>query len=168
MPVINKFYNLFHGYFRNKFPKCYCFCAAKKSFLKFFVAGSLAGLTDLIFLFLFHGVFDLDIVLATSLAFLISFAVSFSLQRQWTFRNHDEKKVPKQLVLYFLNAFLSLNINGLGMHLLVNGWSVTYLLAQIIVNLALGGLNFVIYKTIVFRNDNEQEDETNCEQEQTA
>lgn len=168
MPVINKFYTLFHQYFRSKLPKCYCFCVRKKSYLKFFVAGSLAGLTDLIFLFLFHGVFKFDIVLATSLAFLISFGVSFTLQRRWTFRNHDEKKVPKQLVLYFLNAFLSLNINGFGMHLLVNSWLVTYLLAQIIVNLCLGGLNFVIYKTIVFRDDNDQEDETNCEQEALA
>lgn len=163
MPVINKFYALFHYRFQNSCPKAYCYCSAKKHIFKFFAAGSLAGLTDLVFLFLFHGVWEMNIVLATSIAFLLSFVVSFSLQKRWTFRDTDEKKVPKQLVLYLLNAFLSLNINGIGMHFLVNENRTPYLLAQIIVNLALGGLNFVIYKTIIFRN--EQEDEINCEQE---
>lgn len=163
MPVINKFYALFHSRFRSTCPKAYCYCSAKKHIFKFFVSGSLAGLTDLIFLFVFHGILAIDIVLATSMAFLLSFIVSFSLQKRWTFRDTDEKKVPKQLVLYILNAFLSLNINGIGMHFLVNENGTPYLLAQLIVNLALGSLNFIIYKTIIFRN--EQEDEINCEQE---
>lgn len=163
MPVVNRFYNLIHGNFKNHFPKLYCYCEGRKSFFKFFLAGSLASTTDLIFLFLFYGVFDLNIVLATSLAFLLSFIVSFSLQRHWAFRNHDDKGIPKQLVLYLLNAFLSLNINGVGMHFLVNELHVPYLLAQIMVNLSLGGVNYIVYKSIIFRN--EQDDETNCKQE---
>jgi putative flippase GtrA len=87
------------------------------------------------------------------------------LQRHWAFRNHDDKGIPKQLVLYLLNAFLSLNINGVGMHFLVNELHVPYLLAQIMVNLGLGGINYIVYKSIIFRN--EQDDETNCKQEQT-
>lgn len=160
MSLVNKFYNLIHGKFRAQWPQLYCYCEGRKSFLKFFLAGTLASLTDLVFLFLFHGLFGLTIVLATSLAFLISFAVSFSLQKRWTFHNHDKGRIPKQLVLYFLNAFLSLNMNGASMHWLVTGSHVPYLLAQIMVNLALGSLNFIIYKSIVFRN--EQEDEINC------
>ena len=161
MPVVSKLYNLIHGNFKTRLPKLYCYCEGRKSFLKFFMAGSLAGATDLFFLFLFYGVFDLNIVLATSLAFLISFAVSFYLQKHWTFKNNDEHKTSKQVILYFLNAFLSLNINVVCMHFLVNEVHAPYLLAQFVVNLCLGGLNFLIYKTIVFRN--EQEDEINCE-----
>lgn len=163
MPVVSKFYNLIHGNFKTRLPKLYCYCEGRKSFLKFFMAGSLAGTTDLIFLFLFYGVFDLNIVLATSLAFLMSFAVSFYLQKHWTFKNNDERKTPKQVILYFLNAFLSLNINAVCMHFLVNELHVPYLLAQIMVNLGLGGVNYIVYKSIIFRN--EQEDEINCEQE---
>jgi len=161
MPLVNRLYNLVHGNFKNSWPKLYAFCEKRKSFFKFFATGMLAGATDLIFLFLFYGLLDLNIVLATSLAFLFSFAVSFSFQKRWAFRDNNEKKVPKQLVLYFLNAFLSLNINGASMHFMVNEMHVCYLLAQIIVNLVLGGLNFLIYKSIIFRN--EKEDETNSE-----
>ncbi len=161
MPIILKLYNIIHGRFQNKFPKLYCFCAPKKSIIKFLIAGSIAGSTDLILLFIFHGVIGWHIVPSTSLAFLFSFLISFYLQKKWTFKENYTKKGSKQFILYFLNAFLSLNINGLAMHLLVNEWNILYLLAQIIVNLVLGSLNYIIYKTIIFRND--QEDEINCE-----
>jgi putative flippase GtrA len=144
-----------------KFPKIYCRCAKHSSFAKFFVAGGIASATDLLFLFLFHGLFNLGIVLSTSVAFLLSFLVSFYLQRAWAFNRKEEKKIPRELALYMLNAFLSLNINGLGMHFLVNQVGIWYLLSQIIVNIMLGLLNFFIYKFIIFRHD----DETNCEQE---
>jgi len=160
MTLVNKLYNLIHINFKGRCPKFYCYCEGRKSFLKFFMAGTLASTIDLVFLYLFHGLLGLNIVLATSLAFLISFAVSFSLQKKWTFHDHDKGRVPKQLVLYFLNAFLSLNMNGASMHWLVTGSHVPYLLAQIMVNLSLGSLNFIIYKSIIFRN--EQEDEINC------
>ena len=98
-------------------------------------------------------------MISTSLSFLLSFLVSFYLQKLWTFRNQDEKKAPRQLVLYLLNSFLSLNLNGIGMHLLVTQFGIWYLFSQIIVNLVLGSLNFFIYKFIIFRHD----DEANCE-----
>ena len=144
-----------------RFPKIYCRCAKHSAFAKFFVAGGIASVTDLFFLFLFHGLFNLSIVVSTSIAFLLSFLVSFYLQRVWTFDSKEEKKMPRELTLYMLNAFLSLNINGFGMHLLVNNMGIWYLLSQIIVNIILGLLNFFIYKFIIFRHD----DEINCEQE---
>lgn len=161
MPVINKFYKKLYSFISKYFPKLYKYCQIHKSVVKFFISGSLAGVVDLLFLFIFHGLFSLGIVLATSLSFLLSFLVSFYLQKLWTFRNTEEKKVPRQLILYLLNSFLSLNMNGIGMHLLVSQLGVWYLLSQVIINLLLGALNFVVYKFIVFRND----DETNCEQE---
>lgn len=160
MTLFKKIYSLILHNFRNKFPKIFSYCKGRKSFVKFFVAGSLAATTDLVFLYIFYGLLEANIVVATSVAFLISFAVSFSLQKRWTF--HDNSGgVPKQLILYLLNAFLSLNINGASMHYLVNESHIPYLLAQIIVNVVLGSLNFIIYKSIIFRNDNE--DEINCE-----
>jgi hypothetical protein len=63
--------------------------------------------------------------------------------------------VPRQLVLYMLNAFLSMNINGFGMHFLTITLGVWYLFSQLAVNAVLGILNFYIYKFIIFRNDDE-------------
>lgn len=158
MPLVNKFYRKLYLFLNRRFPRVYCYCCQRKSFIKFFIAGTLASSVDLIFLFIFHGLFSLGIVLSTSLSFLLSFLVSFYLQKLWTFRN-EEEKAPRQLVLYLLNSFLSLNLNGIFMHLLVTQLGVWYLLSQIIVNLMLGALNFFIYKFIIFVNDNE----INCE-----
>jgi len=159
MPLVNKFYNKLYWFLKSNFPKFYCYCRKHKSIFKFFISGTLASSVDLIFLFIFHGLWGIGIVVATSMSFLLSFLVSFYLQKLWTFRNKEEKKAPRQLVLYLLNSFLSLNFNGIGMHLLVTQFGIWYLLSQIIVNLVLGSLNFFIYKFIIFRHD----DETNCE-----
>ena len=155
MSTVNWFYIQIYRFINKKFPNFYRYCLKRKSLIKFLIAGTLAGSVDLIFLFIFHGLFGLGIVLATSLAFLLSFSVSFYLQKLWTFRNKEERKTSRQLVLYFLNSFLSLNINAVCMHLMVNRLNVWYLLSQVIVDLSLGALNFLIYKFLIFRHDDE-------------
>ncbi len=150
MPFINNLYFRFRNFFSGRFPQLYALCNRLKSPLKFFIAGSLAGLTDLVFLYCFHGLLKWEIVFSTSLAFVLSFLVSFTLQKFWTFRNYSQKKALKQLALYLGNAFIGLNINGFLMHLSVNKLGVWYLLAQIAVNLLIGIYNFIIFKYIVF------------------
>ncbi len=152
MPLINRLYSRFRNCFEKNCPRLFCFCERQKSIVKFFVSGSFAGAVDLIALFIFHGLIHLDIVVATSIAFLFSFMVSFSLQKLWTFRNYSQKRLPRQLCLYFGTAFISLNMNGLGMHIMVNNLHIWYLLSQIIVNIILGVINFFTYKFIVFRH----------------
>jgi putative flippase GtrA len=150
MPVINRLYLRFYTFFSGRYPRLFFFCNQRKAVIKFFVAGAFAGATDLLALFIFHGLLHWQIVLATSSAFLLSFMVSFSLQKLWTFRNYSQKRLPRQLILYFSIAFLSMNLNGFGMHQLVNNIGVWYLLSQLIVNLFLGVINFFSYKFIVF------------------
>jgi len=151
MPFINNFYFKFRHYFFYNFPKIYCFCENRKSIIKFVIAGCFAGGTDLIFLYIFHGLLKMEIVLSTSIAFILSFLVSFTLQKYWTFRNFNHNKVFNQLFLYILNAVIGLNLNGLLMHLLVNRFNVWYLLSQVIVNLFLAIFNFIVYKFIIFK-----------------
>jgi len=161
MPHINQLYFKFRNYLCLHWPQLYCFCNKRKSVVKFFIAGSMAGGTDLAFLFLFHGIFHWPIVPSTSLAFIFSFLVSFTLQKFWTFRNFSQDKAASQFILYILNAIIGLNLNGYFMHLLVNKVNVWYILAQIIVNLAIGFYNYLIYKSIVFKIG---KDEINHEQ----
>ena len=158
MPLLNSFYQKLGWLVKKISPKLYCRFFEKTSFPKFFISGAIAGSIDLIFLFVFHGLFHFGVVLSTSFAFLLSFLASFYLQRVWTFDSKEEKKVPRELVLYMLNALLSLNINGFGMHFLTNEIRIWYLASQIMVNTVLGTLNFFIYKFIIFRHD----DEINC------
>lgn len=151
MPEINRLYFKFRNFLASRFPKVYCLCENRKSVVKFFIAGSLAGGTDLVLLFLFHGVFKWPLVLSTSLAFVFSFLVSFTLQKLWTFRNFNQDKVLGQFILYILNAFIGLNINGFLMYYLVNKFGIWYIFAQIVVSLTIGVYNFIVYKSIVFK-----------------
>ena len=156
MSFINRLYEKFRHQFSRRLPRLYDLCERYKSFVKFFIAGCFAGGSDLVFLFVFHGLFHLNIVVSTSLAFILAFVVSFTLQKFWTFRNYSQNRVFRQLAVYLANSFLGLSLNGYFMHLLVNKFGLWYILAQIIVNLTLAVWNYIVYKFIVFRNkDNE-------------
>ena len=151
MPQINHSYSEFRSFLSSRFPKFYRICENRKSVVKFIISGSLAGGTDLVLLFLFHGVFKWPLVLSTSLAFICSFLVSFTLQKFWTFRNFNQDKVLSQFILYIINAFIGLNINGFLMYFLVNKFGIWYIFAQIIVSLIIAFYNFLIYKSIIFK-----------------
>ena len=151
---MNKFRRLyfnFRNYFANQCPKLYCFCDGRKSIIKFAISGSLAGVTELIFLFIFHHIFSFSIVFSTSLAFILSFAISFTMQKLWAFRNFSQEKAKHQFALYMANAFIGLALNGFFMHLLAVEFNVWYMLAQLIVSIFVGIYNFFIYRYIVFK-----------------
>lgn len=161
MPLLNSLYFRFRHFFSTRWPQTYCFCERRKEILKFVLAGCVSGGSDLVFLFILHGLLKLDIVLATSIAFILSFGISFTLQKFWTFRNYNQDKMVGQLSLYILFAFVGLNLNGLLMHILVNGYDIWYILAQLMVNLAIAFFNFLTYKFIIFRSSRH---EINCEE----
>jgi putative flippase GtrA len=150
MPLISRYYDSFRQYLASHFSNVYKFCNQHKSIVKFIVAGCLATGTDLLLLYIFHGVVHLGLVLSTSLAFILAFLISFSLQKFWTFRNYRPDKMAGQLCWYMLNALLGLYLNAVAMHTLVNKFQVWYLLSQVIVNLLLGVWNFLVYKFIIF------------------
>jgi putative flippase GtrA len=149
MSIINHLYYRVRILLASSYPHLFNFFEKRKAFVKFFIAGTFSGTVDLILLFIFLW----DIIFSTSAAFILTFLVSFSLQKLWTFRNYSRKRLPRQLTLYLAGAFLNLNLNALAMHFLVNNLGVWYLLAQFAVNLILGFLNFLNYKFIVFKKD---------------
>jgi putative flippase GtrA len=151
MKFINNNYKKIRHIFLRRYPVIYQICERRKSSIKFFFSGSTAALVNLLFLVLFHGLIGWPLVLSTSLAFILSFLVSFTLQKFWAFRNYHYKKIPVQFGLYFINAIIGLNVNGFLMHLLVNKWGTWYLLAQVIVSMIIGGYNFLAYNFVIFK-----------------
>lgn len=153
MNYLNRLYFQFRNHFSCHFPKLYSVCDRRKAVVKFFLTGFCSGAVDLIFLFIFYDLFSWPIVFSTTLAFIMSFLFSFSLQKFWTFRNLGFGRFAGQLALYMFNVFVGLNLNGFLMHLAVNRYDLWYLLAQVLVNVILGVYNFFIYKFIIFRNE---------------
>jgi putative flippase GtrA len=148
---ITRLYSRLGNFFSGHCPRFYHFCGDHRAVLKFIVSGSSAAAVNISLLFLFHGVLKLELIFSTSAAFIISFLVSFTLQKFWAFRNFRRDKLAGQLFLYALNAAVGLNLNGLFMHLLVNRGGVWYLLSQVIVSAVLAFWNFAVYKFIIFR-----------------
>ena len=127
-----------------------------KSKAKYAIAGIGVSFIDLFSLYIFHGVFHVEIVRATTFAFLCSFLLSFSLQKFWTFSNHhiSKKVFSKQLSLYVLINLINININGAIMYFLVNHYGIWYLISQVISGIVIGIVNFAAYKFVIFRSSN--------------
>jgi len=146
-----RYYNYLRKYLSKKYPKFFKFLNRFKDKIKFVVSGVLATIVNLFFLFIFFSVFEIKIIYAASMSWLLAFLISFNLQKYWTFRSFSLKKIPRQVILYFSLAFVSLTLNARWMYLLVESLNMHYILAQIIVLFVLAILNYIVYKFIIFK-----------------
>lgn len=131
------------------------FFVKKLIYLKFFLVGAITLISELFFIFLFHGMLHYDLLLSTSLAFIISFFINFYFHKFWTFK--DKNGARRQLIKYVFVAFINLIINGKSVHFLVNYLNVFYLLAQTISVIFIGIESFIIYNFIIFKKNNKNE-----------
>lgn len=161
---ISKLYFKFRNYFSCHFPRLYHICDKYKIFVKCTFSGVTVAFIELVVLFICYHVVSWPLVVSTSIAFVCSFLFSFSLQKFWTFRNFSQSKTARQLIMYFFNAFIGLNLNGFFMHKLVNQYHIWYLLAQVIVILTIGVYNFAIYNLVIFKKEKKEKNEINHEQ----
>ncbi len=153
MKFLDKTYFKFRNRFSCLLPITYNFCERRKAFFKFFIAGGLSSLVDIFLLFFFHGFLYINLVVATTLAYILSFLLSFFLQKIWTFRDFNRERVFRQFMLYIPSVFIALNLNALFMHILVNKFNILYLLAQLLVNTVIGLMNFFVYKFVIFKKE---------------
>lgn len=127
---------------------------AKRSWLKlsikYVMAGASATLVHILVVVLFFDVLNWPIFISTSLAFVLAFSVSFSLQKFWTFRNLKKKYFFQLLAYFFLNLF-NFFLNGFLMVVLVEYWNIFYILSQIIVSLIIAINSFLVYKFVIFK-----------------
>ncbi len=134
-----------------KYPRLMSYFQRHKSAVKFALSGCITGTLDLVFLFILHGVFGVEVITATSISFVLCFILSFYLQKVWAFRVRDNKGTFRQMAIYFANGFLVLNYNGILMHLFVHVFGVWYILSQLLVNITIGIGNYIFSRFIVFR-----------------
>ncbi|MFA4941904.1 MAG: glycosyltransferase [Patescibacteria group bacterium] len=138
-------------FFRSIFPSFYNKIEKYKIIIKYIISGGTAAVVDLSALYFFTSFCGIWYVLSSSLAFLLAYFVSFSLQKFWTFRDNGREKIRQQMYLYFIVGVANLFLNGAGMYLLVDKFGVMYLLAQIIIGAILGASSFIIYRFIIFK-----------------
>lgn len=118
--------------------------------LKFLISGGTAAAVDLGLLYLLTDVFHVWYLLSAGLAFIAAFAVSFSLQKFWTFNNHDLELIHRQLTMYLVLALFGLGVNTFSMYGLVDHAGFHYIGAQIITSAFIAVGNFFVYKHLIF------------------
>jgi glycosyltransferase involved in cell wall biosynthesis/putative flippase GtrA len=132
------FYNSGHGVFK------------KNILLRYFVSGISGASTQIGLLYVFTDVVGLWYIYSSVLAFVVAIAISFVLQKFWTFADRETKKVHQQFARYMVVAILGVFINTFSMYIFVDIFAVWYILSQIFTGVIIAILNFFMYKFFIF------------------
>lgn len=119
--------------------------------VKYIITGTTAAIVHLGFLYILTEFVGMWYILSVTLAFLIAFGVSFTLQKFWTFNNDNVSAISRQLSLFLLTALVSLTINIAGVYLLVEYFKIWYMLAQFTVLVSVALTSFLVYKFVIFK-----------------
>ena len=87
-------------------------------------------------------------VISAIVAFVLNYAINFTLQKFWTFQNKDTKNVSRQLTLYFGMVLGFLATNTTLLYVLVEYVHLKYLVAQLILTFLLTIASFVLTRKI--------------------
>lgn len=118
--------------------------------IKYLISGSAAAAIDLILLYFFTDRLGIWYLASAGLAFVISFFISFFLQKFWTFNDSGKQKMYRQMAIYFGVAVVNLSLNTFLMYALVDGLKVWYILAQVIASGLIAIESYLVYKIYIF------------------
>ena len=122
-----------------------------EQFIKYIIAGVIVAIFNLSFLYLLTELFNFWYILSITISFPLVFLLSFLLQKFWTFQNKSVSVIKKQAFQHLLMAVFNIIFNLCGVYILVEFFSVWYMLAQFIILVILSIISFVLYKFIVFK-----------------
>jgi putative flippase GtrA len=120
--------------------------------IRYLISGGTAAATNLFIFSISHLYFGLWYISASAAAFIVSFFVSFTLQKFWTFGDNSLDVVEHQVAKYLLVALLNLGANTLILYALVEHLRLHALLGQIITIGVVAVWSYFIYQHLIFRN----------------
>lgn len=126
-----------------------------KFLMRYGVAGALGGLSQLGMVYLLVELFHLWYMIGVVLGFFVALAVSFTLQKYWTFREPSTEHAKRQFVWYTLIALGSLGGNIVLMYMFVERVGMWYLLAQAFTIAIVAGSGFLLNNYITFKHSAE-------------
>ncbi len=120
-------------------------------FVRFVLAGSFAFTINLFALYVFTDIVGIYYLISTILAFLISFSISFTLQKFWTFKEHSRDHLHIQLPMYLGMQLINVTLNAALMFVFVEYLHVWYLYSQAVISLGLAACIFFLNKKYIFK-----------------
>ncbi|MBI2673860.1 MAG: GtrA family protein [Candidatus Zambryskibacteria bacterium] len=121
--------------------------------VRFLFSGGLAAAANIIPLFVLVHFFYIWYLLAAVVAFITAVAVSFMMQKFFTFNDYTREKIKQQTVLYLGIQIFNLCLNTLLMYVGVDLLHIHYILAQVLISGMMAVYNFFVYKHLVFTPD---------------
>ncbi|MEN9524559.1 MAG: hypothetical protein RL536_628 [Candidatus Parcubacteria bacterium] len=121
--------------------------------IRYFLAGGVVVLVNLSFLYLFTDIFGIYYIISTIYSFLISFVVSFFLQKIWTFGDKDISKVraTKQMMLYLCLQGSCIILNAVLMYVFVEYIHLWYIISQIVISIIIAFCAFLFSRRFIFK-----------------
>ncbi len=120
----------------------------RSSFARFAVVGLLGFTTDMLLLWLLHGVFRVWLPVATTVAYIVAFALSFVLSREWVFPDSGDMRVQIMRYLALVIGILVLTVVGVQALAWLSVW---YLVAKVLTSGVVAIVNYVASRWWVFR-----------------
>ena len=120
--------------------------------VRYVFAGGVAFVTNLCLLFVFVHYFRLWYLTASTLAFIVSVAVSFTVQKLITFRDKTTDNLRREIFLYLSIALFNVTANGGIMYSLVDLVHIHYMPAQVISAGIIAVWSLGVYRYIIFKN----------------
>ncbi len=121
--------------------------------IRYLISGGTAAASNLLFLFILVQFFGMHYLSASVLAFIMSVAVSFTMQKFWTFQDTQMQGTHMQFGRYIVVMLFNLFLNTLLMYIFVEKFSLWYLLAQFITTALVAIVGYFGYKYFVFRRE---------------
>ena len=120
--------------------------------LRYVAAGGTGAAANIAVLFVLTEFFHIWYLLSSVVAVCVGFAVSFILQKFWTFQNTDMKRVHVQLPMHLMLSLANLALNTVIVYALVDYAHLWYVLAQVFSGATLAFVNYFVYRTYIFKS----------------
>ena len=118
--------------------------------VRFFTSGVTAAVSNLVVLYIATELFSIWYLFSACMAFVVSFVVSFSLQKFWTFRDRQLQRAHTQAFFYFGVALVNLTVSISLLYFFVEFAGLHYLVGQILTMGLIACITFFIYRYLIF------------------
>ena len=119
--------------------------------LRYLISGATAAASNIAVLFILVHFGGMHYLYASIISFIASVAVSFTLQKFWTFQDMFTHDMREQFARYSVVVLANLALNTGLMYLFVEEVGLWYVLAQIITTSIVAVVGYIGYKHFVFR-----------------
>ena len=116
--------------------------------MRYLAVGGSTFVIDFLLLFALHGKLNVQLAVATSVAYWISIAYNFMLNRAWTFSARDKSDLRRHLSSYLV--LLAFNYGFTVLFISLASHHINYLLAKAIAVGIQMSWTYLIYKKFIF------------------